>query len=67
MSFYEITEKTEDHRTQDNLWNFLFFTGYLKAISQKFEVDTIYVNLAVPNEEVRYKMCKEVYPDGGTL
>lgn len=42
------------HRTQDNLWNFLFFTGYLKAVSQRFEVDTIYLTMTIPNAEIRY-------------
>ena len=40
--------------TQDNLWNFLFFTGYLKKISERLEGETIYVEMAVPNSEVRY-------------
>lgn len=49
----EITYE-DIHSTQDNLWNFLFFTGYLKAVSARFEVDTIYLTLTIPNEEVRY-------------
>ena len=40
--------------TQDNLWNFLFFTGYLKKISEYQEEETIYVEMAIPNSEVRY-------------
>ena len=42
------------YRTQDNLWNFLFFTGYLKTVSQRMEGNTIYLTMAIPNEEVRY-------------
>lgn len=42
------------HKTQDNLWNFLFFTGYLKAVNQRFDVDTIYLTMTIPNEEIRY-------------
>lgn len=42
------------HKTQDNLWNFLFFTGYLKMVKQEFEEDTIYLTLTIPNKEVRY-------------
>lgn len=42
------------HSTQDNLWNFLFFTGYLKKISQRQEGETIYMEMAIPNSEVRY-------------
>ena len=40
--------------TQDNLWNFLFFTGYLKKISERQEEEIRYVEFAIPNSEVRY-------------
>lgn len=42
------------HQSQDNLWNFLFFTGYLKAVSERFEVNRIYLTMKIPNEEIRY-------------
>lgn len=28
------------HKSQDNLWNFLFFTGYLKSVKKRFGIDT---------------------------
>src|SRR5699024_5840309 len=40
--------------TQDNLWNFLFFTGYLKKISQRQDGEDILVEMAIPNSEVRH-------------
>lgn len=40
--------------SQDNLWNFLFFTGYLKMTGQLLEGNTVYLKLVIPNEEVRY-------------
>ena len=40
--------------TQDNLWNFLFFTGYLKKISEYQDGENIYIEMAIPNREVRY-------------
>ena len=40
--------------TQDNLWNFLFFTGYLKKISARQDGEDILVKMAIPNSEVRY-------------
>lgn len=40
--------------TEDNLWNFLFFTGYLKKISERQEGEMIYMEMAIPNSEVRY-------------
>lgn len=45
---YEDVSKTED-----NLWNFLFFTGYLKKQGERFDGETIYHTLAIPNTEVR--------------
>ena len=40
--------------TQENLWNFLFFTGYLKKISEYQEGENIYIEMAIPTREVRY-------------
>ena len=40
--------------TQDNLWNFLFFTGYLKKIREEQEDETVRMEMAIPNSEVRY-------------
>ena len=40
--------------TQDNLWNFLFFTGYLKKISEYQDGEEIFIEMAIPNSEVRY-------------
>lgn len=42
------------HESQDNLWNFLFFTGYLKKVAERFEGDYIYLQMAIPNREIRY-------------
>lgn len=42
------------HQSEDNLWNFLFFTGYLKRKSVRLEEETRYIGLAIPNVEVRY-------------
>ena len=40
------------HTSNDNLWNFLFFTGYLKACGQRQENRQILLKLSVPNEEI---------------
>lgn len=47
----EITYE-EVYRTKDNLWNFLFFTGYLKKVGERLENRTVYIKMAIPNEEV---------------
>ncbi len=38
--------------SQENLWNFLFFTGYLKKVSEEFEKRKRYLTLTIPNDEV---------------
>ena len=40
------------HESMDNLWNFLFFTGYLRAVNQRFENRKIYLEMSIPNEEI---------------
>lgn len=40
------------HESQDHLWNFLYFTGYVKAEAETFDGDTRYVELKIPNTEV---------------
>ena len=47
----EITYE-DIHKSQDNLWNFLFFTGYLKVESKHFENRTTYLMLSIPNDEI---------------
>lgn len=42
------------HKSQDNLWNFLFFTGYLKKTRERMEERITYLTLTIPNEEVLY-------------
>ena len=41
------------HENEDNLWNFLFFTGYMKKVSERFEGEDIYVTMRIPNAEIR--------------
>lgn len=40
--------------TEENLWNFLFFTGYLTKIREHQEEEIIYMEMKIPNREVRY-------------
>lgn len=46
---YEDIEQSDD-----NLWNFLFFTGYLSMKSSRMEGENLCVTMAIPNIEVRY-------------
>ena len=38
----------------NNLWNFLFFTGYLTKVSQYMEEQTLYYTFKIPNLETLY-------------
>jgi len=40
------------HENEDNLWNFLFFTGYMKKVSERKSGRDIYVTMTIPNEEI---------------
>ena len=40
------------HNSEDNLWNFLFFTGYMKKVSERREGKKIYLTMRIPNLEV---------------
>ncbi len=45
----------EVYENMDNLWNFMFFTGYFRKVDERMgENDTRYLTLAIPNREVRY-------------
>ncbi len=41
------------HESEDNLWNFLFFTGYMKKVSERTKEEDIYVTMKIPNLEIR--------------
>ena len=54
ITYGEIYDK------QDNLWNFMFFTGYLKITSQRFEADKLYATLVIPNRETKYIYSEKI-------
>ena len=41
------------HESEDNLWNFLFFTGYLRKVSERIEKEDIWLTMRIPNTEIR--------------
>ena len=43
------------HQSQDNLWNFLFFMGYLKKMSERKDEsgESLYLSMAIPNTEIK--------------
>ncbi len=46
----------EIYDSMDNLYNFMFFTGYFKKVNERFDEKTKqkYLELKIPNEEVKY-------------
>ncbi|MCM1179505.1 MAG: ATP-binding protein [Clostridium sp.] len=45
----------EIYETMDNLWNFMFFTGYFRKVGERADAaDNQYVTLKIPNREVKY-------------
>ena len=42
------------YSSEDNLWNFLFFTGYLKLVDRRLQAETEFILMAIPNIEVKY-------------
>lgn len=53
-SVHEEITYGDIYTSKDNLWNFLFFTGYLKMAGQEMEGNQVYLTLKIPNEEIRY-------------
>jgi len=50
----------EIYDSMDNLYNFMFFTGYFKKISERIEDDKKYLELAIPNKEIKYIFREKV-------
>ena len=40
------------HESEDNLWNFLFFTGYMKKVSEWSDGRKIFLKMCIPNLEI---------------
>lgn len=40
--------------SEENLWNFLYFTGYLKKVSERIAGDQRFIRMKVPNVEINY-------------
>ena len=53
-TIHEEITYDEIEKSDDNLWNFLFFTGYLKKSGDVSEGRNIRLKLAIPDEEVKY-------------
>ena len=46
-------ENEDMHGKGENLWNFLYFTGYLTKKSEYFKESSVFLQVRIPNTEVR--------------
>ncbi|KYH34544.1 putative AAA-ATPase [Clostridium tepidiprofundi DSM 19306] len=45
----------EIYNSMDNLWNFMFFTGYFEKVSERMDEEyNRFITLKIPNKEVKY-------------
>ena len=49
---YDDITYDDIHESEDNLWNFLFFTGYMKKVSERYEGKKVYLTMKIPNQEI---------------
>lgn len=54
VQIHEDITYDEIYDNSDNLWNFMFFTGYFRKMSEWMEGSAIYAELSIPNKEVQY-------------
>ena len=52
ITYGDISFK-DNEKNDENLWNFLFFTGYLKKVSERSIEEDIYLTMCIPNAEIR--------------
>ena len=51
----------EVYETMDNLWNFMFFTGYFRKVKDWMDEDeNLFVELTIPNKEVKYIFRRKI-------
>ena len=42
------------YENEDNLWNFLYFTGYMKKVSERSDGVKTFIEMCIPNKEIKY-------------
>ncbi|MCM1214576.1 MAG: ATP-binding protein [Lachnospiraceae bacterium] len=53
MQVHEEITYEDMHSKGENLWNFLYFTGYLTKKSEYFKESSIFLQVKIPNTEVK--------------
>ena len=60
-SIHEDITYGEIDKSMDDLWNFMFFTGYLKKVGkERMEDENIVMDLSIPNDELHYIYKRKV-------
>ena len=60
IEIHEDITHDEIYDGGDNLWNFMFFTGYFRKIKEWMAEDAIYAEFALPNREIRYIFSQKI-------
>ncbi|MDE7477268.1 MAG: PD-(D/E)XK nuclease domain-containing protein, partial [Lachnospiraceae bacterium] len=51
----------EIYKTMDNIWNFMFFTGYFRKVDERMDDNDVrWLTMRLPNREVRYIFCEKI-------
>ncbi len=53
IQVHEEVTYEDIHSNSENLWNFLYFTGYLTMESEYFKESSIFLRVRIPNTEVK--------------
>jgi len=53
IKVHEETTYEDMHGKGENLWNFLYFTGYLTKKSEYFQEPSVFLRVRIPNTEVK--------------
>lgn len=53
IQVHEEVTYEDIHNNSENLWNFLYFTGYLTMESEYFKESSIFLRVRIPNTEVK--------------
>jgi hypothetical protein len=59
-AIHEDITYLEMENSLDNIWNFLFFTGYLKKAGEHIEIEQICFDLNIPNREIKYIFVNKI-------
>ena len=60
LPVHEDITYDEIYKSEDNLWNFMFFTGYFKKTGESFVDTQKYITIKIPNLEIKHIFKQKV-------